>query len=243
MASFSPPQWARVPPREKRQGWTLVDTSSGSPEVPIEDKSYYLFGRNPSMGLDFVVEHPDVSQRHAALVWHEDGRCFVIDLASRNGVSVNGDRIPANKPVSCHPGTRIEIGPSCYEIQGGTKQQEQPQVEQRSSKVRASHLLVKHTNSRRPSSWKQATITRSPEEALEMIHKYREQIITQACDFAQLASTESDCSSAKRGGDLGWFGPGEMQKEFEDATYSLDVGELSGPVHSGSGIHLILRTG
>ena len=33
--------------------------------------------------------------------------------------------------------------------------------------------------------------------------------------FAQIASTESDCSSAKKGGDLGWFGKGMMQKSFE----------------------------
>lgn len=34
-----------------------------------------------------------------------------------------------------------------------------------------------------------------------------------------------------------------MQKPFEDATFALNVGELSGPVFSDSGVHLILRTG
>eukprot|EP00955_Chlamydomonas_euryale_P004871 52082-Chlamydomonas_euryale.AAC.5 len=37
--------------------------------------------------------------------------------------------------------------------------------------------------------------------------------------------------------------PGQMQKPFEDATFALKVGELSGPVFSDSGVHLILRTG
>ena len=90
--------------------------------------------------------------------------------------------------------------------------------------------------------------------------------------FAELASKESDCSSAHKGGDLGPFGRGQMQSEiallfllpflgryklnvcsdvhtilscaepFEDATYSLKVGELSQPVFTDSGIHLILRT-
>ena len=39
--------------------------------------------------------------------------------------------------------------------------------------------------------------------------------------FARLAATVSDCGSAKAGGDLGVFGPGMMQKAFEDATVNL----------------------
>jgi NIMA-interacting peptidyl-prolyl cis-trans isomerase 1 len=57
-----------------------------------------------------------------------------------------------------------------------------------------------------------------------------------------LAKKFSDCSSARVGGDLGSFGRGKMQKAFEDAAFSLKVGELSKPVVSDSGIHLILRT-
>lgn len=53
---------------------------------------------------------------------------------------------------------------------------------------------------------------------------------------------ESHCSSARRGGDLGEFGPGKMQPAFEQATFALAVGELSGPVFSDSGVHIILRT-
>mmetsp|Transcript_17906 Transcript_17906/g.45892 ORF Transcript_17906/g.45892 Transcript_17906/m.45892 type:complete len:112 (+) Transcript_17906:125-460(+) len=109
--------------------------------------------------------------------------------------------------------------------------------------VRASHLLVKHRDSRRPSSWKEATVTRSKEEALEMIKEFRKQLVDGRVEFAALASKESHCGSAQAGGDLGPFGPGQMQKAFEDATFALAVGELSEPVFSDSGVHLILRTG
>lgn len=78
-------------------------------------------------------------------------------------------------------------------------------------KVQASHLLVKHRDSRRPSSWREENITRTKEEALEILKGYREQITSGAAKFEDLASKFSDCSSAKRGGDLGPFGRGQMQ--------------------------------
>ncbi len=61
------------------------------------------------------------------------------------------------------------------------------------------------------------------EEALAKIQQFRQQLTSGQSDFAKLASEESHCSSAKRGGDLGEFGPGQMQKPFEDATYALKV--------------------
>ena len=60
--------------------------------------------------------------------------------------------------------------------------------------------------------------------------------------FAALARVNSDCSSAKNGGDLGAFGRGEMQPTFEQAAFGLPVGRMSGVVSSDSGVHLILRT-
>merc|ERR1712141_995088 len=109
-------------------------------------------------------------------------------------------------------------------------------------KVQASHLLVKHKDSRRPSSWREENITRTKEEALEILKGYREKIVKDEAKFEDLATEFSDCSSAKRGGDLGPFGRGQMQKPFEDATYALKVGELSEPVVTDSGVHIIKRT-
>jgi len=61
--------------------------------------------------------------------------------------------------------------------------------------------------------------------------------------FITLAKEESDCNSNKRGGDLGKFGRGKMQKPFEEAAFNLTVGKLSKPVTTLSGIHIIYRTG
>ena len=78
-------------------------------------------------------------------------------------------------------------------------------------KVQASHLLVKHRDSRRPSSWREENISRTKDEALEILKDYRKQITNGTATFEELASQYSDCSSAKRGGDLGPFGRGQMQ--------------------------------
>ncbi|KAI9830072.1 MAG: protein kinase ssp1 [Phylliscum demangeonii] len=109
--------------------------------------------------------------------------------------------------------------------------------------IRASHLLVKHRESRRPSSWKTALIHRTKDEARAMIADYEQRIRSGAITLGDLAATESDCSSAKKRGDLGFFKRGDMQREFEDAAFALAVGQISHGVESPSGIHLIERTG
>ena len=60
-------------------------------------------------------------------------------------------------------------------------------------------------------------------------------------DFAELAKANStDTGSGANGGDLGWFGLGVMVKPFEDAVVAAKVGEVTGPIQSDFGQHLIL---
>ncbi|KAI9675393.1 MAG: protein kinase ssp1 [Caeruleum heppii] len=115
-------------------------------------------------------------------------------------------------------------------------------IQANEGKIRASHLLVKHRDSRRPSSWREANITRSKQEAMEIILAHEARIRNGDISLGELAMTESDCSSARKRGDLGFFGKGDMQKEFEDAAFALQPGEISRAVESPSGVHLIERT-
>ena len=89
---------------------------------------------------------------------------------------------------------------------------------QKYKEANASHILVKNN-----------------EEAKAIIKK-----INNKSKFSELAKTHSTGPSGKNGGNLGWFGPGQMVKEFEQATFSLKKGEISQePVKTKFGFHII----
>ena len=68
-------------------------------------------------------------------------------------------------------------------------------------------------------------------------------VVTPA-NFAEVAQRESDDrGSSARGGDLGWFSKGMMVKPFEEAVFALKEGEISAPVKSAYGWHIILKEG
>ena len=78
----------------------------------------------------------------------------------------------------------------------------------------------------------------SSQDAYAAILRLRERIANGG-DFEEVARIHSEDGSAPRGGDLGWLGPGDTVPEFEKVMDSLKVGELSEPVKSPFGWHLI----
>lgn len=97
-------------------------------------------------------------------------------------------------------------------------------------KVEARHVLVKVETDAEQSVWDEALT-----EANEVLSKLRG-----GEDFAIVARLHSDDpGSASRGGSLGWFGPGQMVPEFEDAALGARIGRFVGPVKSAFGYHII----
>ena len=87
-------------------------------------------------------------------------------------------------------------------------------------RIRASHILVE--------TYEEATMLKVE--------------IDNGADFGELAAKHSKCPSGANGGDLRYFGKGMMVKPFEDAAFALKKGEVSRPVQTQFGWHLIYLT-
>ena len=90
------------------------------------------------------------------------------------------------------------------------------------NKIKCSHILIKKQS-----------------EALTILERLK-----QGEKFGKLAKEISiDSGSAKRDGSLGYFGRGAMVKPFEEAAFKLQVGQVSEPIKSEFGYHIIKRLG
>ncbi len=89
------------------------------------------------------------------------------------------------------------------------------------SEIRASHILVK---------------TKQEADDLKLL-------IDGGRSFEELAKNNSKCPSGASGGDLGWFGKGMMVAPFEKACFEMAEGQVSPPVQTQFGYHLIKLTG
>jgi peptidyl-prolyl cis-trans isomerase SurA len=169
-------------------------------------------------GIDFRLvaasfsDAPDATQG-GALGWRESSQL----------PSMFADAI-----TSLHPGEVTDIlrSPNGFHILrlNDRRGQNAPVIVQQ---IHARHILVK-TNE-----------IVSEDEAKDRLLKIKDQL-DHGADFANLARLQSeDVGSATRGGDLGWLSPGDTVPEFEKAMAALKPGEISEPVRSQFGWHLI----
>ncbi|WP_082616277.1 peptidylprolyl isomerase [Massilia sp. Root418] len=95
------------------------------------------------------------------------------------------------------------------------------------TQTRARHILIK------------VTPTTSAADAKRKLLELKERLDNKAAKFEDLARLQSNDTSAAKGGDLGWLMPGDTLPEFEAAMNGLKIGEVSAPVETSFGYHLI----
>lgn len=99
----------------------------------------------------------------------------------------------------------------------------------RAESLRASHILI---------GVDEKASVEEKKKALEKAKKLKKEL-TEGADFAVLAKGNSTCPSSQQGGDLGFFGKGQMLPSFEHAAFALKPGEISDVVESPAGYHII----
>ncbi len=100
--------------------------------------------------------------------------------------------------------------------------------------IQASHILIKPAEDANDPNAAKAAAKAEAEELLTEIKG--------GADFAELAKAHSDCPSAPKGGDLGFFRHGQMVPAFDKAAFALEPGQISDVVETQFGYHIIKVT-
>ncbi len=105
------------------------------------------------------------------------------------------------------------------------------------AEVKARHVLISYEGARNAAG---AGATRKKEDAMRRAEEMLGQMKAKNAEFATIAGANTDEPAGKtKGGDLGWFRRETMVKEFSDAAFALNKGEISGVVESPFGFHII----
>ena len=115
------------------------------------------------------------------------------------------------------------------EVEIKTFYEKNPEAFTQPEQLRVSHILI--TLDPKATADEKKTARTKIEDLLKQARA--------GADFAKLAQDNSSCPSSKQGGDLGYFGKGQMVKPFEDAAFALKPGEISGVVETQFGYHII----
>lgn len=107
--------------------------------------------------------------------------------------------------------------------------QQNPANFHQEEQVRAGHILIG------VAAKAGAEEKKAARDKAEKLHKE----LVDGADFAKLARENSICPSSKQGGDLGFFGKGKLDAQFEQAAFALESGALSGVVETPYGYHII----
>ncbi|WP_459617058.1 peptidylprolyl isomerase [Bordetella sp. 2513F-2] len=97
----------------------------------------------------------------------------------------------------------------------------------RVTQTHARHILIK------------TSAVMTEDQARQRLEQVRQRLVSGGTDFASMARQYSQDATAPQGGDLGWVNPGDMVPTFESAMNALQPGEISQPITTPFGVHLI----
>lgn len=185
------------------------------PKTEIDDQTEIQFER--------ILKQNNLTEEQAAQILHKQGRTlesFKRDLRQALEFSMQTERLRASVVGPIEP-TDQELAAYLEEHREDYDTPEE---------VHARHILI-----RVPENASETEIAQAKKQ-IEDIKKELEN----GADFAELAQKYSqDPGSAQNGGDLGFFRRGQMVQEFEDAAFALEPGQISDPVRTQFGFHLI----
>ena len=144
---------------------------------------------------------------------------------SKDTVSVSS--IPANAREALLNGNIGEIVGPVISFEGCIVYRLVDRVTAKKEQVKASHILIKSSGDDK------ADLKKADDIYNELI---------KGANFETLAKQKSQDGSASQGGDLGWFGRGQMVKAFEDVAFNGKIGVIQKPVKSQFGYHIIKVT-
>ena len=237
------------------------DGGAGAPETSPRNVAL----PNPTFSHTNSVVFPNVRARLIAGELIDAGAKTAVAASLKYATTDSGDNIHGPSAVIQYSRT-VPLGPSTTKILNPNKliQQQQQQakvLEQRAAQktavennrtIRVRHLLIKHKEVRNPTisglGGKRVPVSRSPNQADVLIRQLSQKILmSNGADFAKIVRENSECSSARKGGDesgdLGWFSQGKMQKTFEDVSFALKNNEISDIFSTDSGFHIVQRRG
>ncbi|MFU8779500.1 MAG: peptidylprolyl isomerase [Kiritimatiellia bacterium] len=189
---------------------------------------------NEAGRLDILVPEDLIDRKVQPIIEQTGGKDVFLQRLQDNGISEKEFR--ANIAEGCKVDLLIEhiceglSDPSEEEMKAFFENNKEHY--QQPERVNASHILI------RPDSDRDDDRVVA-ESRLESIA----QEIRDGKDFGELAAQHSQCPSGKQnGGSLGWFSRGMMVPEFEEAAFSMAVGEISEIIETQFGFHIIMKT-
>ncbi len=164
---------------------------------------------------DFV-QQVEVDEEDIQAYYQEHKQQYKVPAKmSMQAIRINPETLADNQDVSAE------------EVQ--TYYQEHEQEFTRPEQVKARHILIQV---------EEGASDEEVEKAEQEIQKAAKRL-DEGADFAQLAKEMSEAPSADQGGDLGWFGRDSMVQAFTEAAFALEPGEISDPVRTKFGFHLV----